>query len=425
MNFWRCLLALAFAALIAGLARQPQPTSASAGSSQPSTSKYVGAGSCSASACHNANPAHGRLGSEFATWMTRDPHARAYEVLFNERSKSIQKNLRQSTPSHQDSRCLKCHVAPDYDDTNPPAASYFKTDGVSCESCHGGARDWINHHHLVGWQLRTPADKKRLGMNDTRSLIGRAQLCASCHVGGAAMDVDHELIAAGHPRLHFEFGAFHAHLPHHWADAKDHAKPDFETRAWLAGQLVTAHAALELLSARASKKSSWPEFAEFDCASCHHDLREPSTRQMAGFATRRPGAFAWGHQVLLTPIALERVPNAEPFRQHLTALQKRMDAVNPAPAMVAKEAREAAVSLQELLGRIDGDFLGLTPGRDAIVQFLEKSGKNAMADTDLRTQVRLGLVAIERRPEKAPGLHRFDPDAIHARLTQSKTSKDR
>src|SRR5205823_3686488 len=116
-----------------------------------------------------------------------------------------------TTPAHEEQRCLSCHVAPDYDVNKPPCdAPYFKTDGVSCESCHGPAQDWLARHHLDAWKNETRAEKNRLGMTDTQSLAGRAQLCARCHVGAAGMDVDHDLLAAGHPRLSFEFAAFHA-----------------------------------------------------------------------------------------------------------------------------------------------------------------------------------------------------------------------
>jgi hypothetical protein len=112
------------------------------------------------------------------------------------------------------------------------------------------------------------------------------------------MEVDHDLIAAGHPRLIFEFTAFHAFMPRHWADAKDRdpaksvrGRTDFESRTWVVGQLVTTHAALELLADRArAGKKPWPEFAQHDCIACHHDLRSPSTHPPRD---GKPGAVPW------------------------------------------------------------------------------------------------------------------------------------
>jgi hypothetical protein len=237
--------------------------------------QFVGAGSCAAAACHNADFRHGPAGSEYTTWITRDPHQKAYEVLFDGLAKKIQKNLHSKVDAHEDRRCLACHAAPEYAEEKPPSApGYFKTDGVSCEACHGPAKVWIARHHLDEWQTKSPEEKQRYGMTDTRSLAGRAQVCVRCHVGTSKMDVDHDLIAAGHPRLNFEFAAFHAHMPRHWPDAKDRAgKPDFEARVWAVGQLVTAHAALRLLAGRAEEeKRPWLEFAEHDCLACHHNL---------------------------------------------------------------------------------------------------------------------------------------------------------
>lgn len=421
-RFW--VLALAFAAASLVVARQPGATSAHTKFTVASISnnaRYLGAGSCSASACHNANVAHGSTGSEYTTWMTRDSHARAFEVLFNERSNLIQKNLQRAKPAHKEERCIRCHVAPDYDIANPPpAALYFKTDGVSCESCHGPARDWINQHHLSAWRSTSPEEKKRAGMNDTRSIVGRAQVCVTCHVGAAGMDVDHDLIAAGHPRLHFEFAAFHAHMPRHWPDAKDRAIPDFEVRAWVAGQLITAHAALELFAERAQRAETWPEFAEFDCAACHHNLQVKSPQHKLGFGLRKPGALPWGHQIALIPFVLDNTSSSAKLLGQLRALQKRMDTGNPNRAETAGEARAAAVQIRQVVDRLDSNLAGAALDRINLQRRLVLYNKKTFASSDELTQVYLGLASLSRElPDKtvALNIHRFDPEAIRMRLS--------
>src|SRR5262245_61355492 len=52
-----------------------------------------GVGSCASTACHHGNGPRGARGSEYTTWANHDPHARAYSVLFDERSRTIQANL--------------------------------------------------------------------------------------------------------------------------------------------------------------------------------------------------------------------------------------------------------------------------------------------------------------------------------------------
>ena len=69
------------------------------------------------------------------------------------------------------------------------------------------------------------------------------------------------------------------------------------------GKVVAASKALELLqsrvhSARRAQQSNatlfWPEFAEYDCFSCHHDLSDPSWRQQRGYAGGAAGRLPWG-----------------------------------------------------------------------------------------------------------------------------------
>ena len=65
-------------------------------------------------ACHNAGGPQGSVGSEYGTWLTADPHARAYTVLLSARSQQIEKNYRQlktldEARAERDQECLRCH----------------------------------------------------------------------------------------------------------------------------------------------------------------------------------------------------------------------------------------------------------------------------------------------------------------------------
>ena len=50
----------------------------------------------------------------------------------------------------------------------------------------------------------------------------QAQVCVGCHVGAPAKDgvpardLNHDLMAAGHPRLIFELSSYQANMPPHW-----------------------------------------------------------------------------------------------------------------------------------------------------------------------------------------------------------------
>ena len=449
-RLWLLMIVLLAAPLCFWRVGLPSSTGAARGSAPAAISSLpsqnlMGAGSCAAAACHNANFDKGHPGSEYTSWITRDrDHARAYEVLFDERSKNIQKNLNRSITAYNNQRCLSCHTSPDFDLANPPAhAPYFKTDGVSCESCHGPAKNWLNVHHLDAWQTKTPEQKKALGMHDTRSLAGRAQVCVTCHVGAPGMEVDHDLIAAGHPRLHFEFGAFHAFLPRHWSDSKDRRdRPDFEARVWAIGQLATAQASLELLAEHAgNKEKAWPEFALYDCSSCHHELESPSRRQQQGFGKRKPGAFPWGHQVVMARRILEnqRESKAPQSLQRLDQLQKIMDAGNPNRQDIATHAKAAATLLARWQNDLDQQPLDGRSIEEMLRSLLAKDGPMVGASWDEITQAHLGLAALYnaqsnlklpmppslqesvlRVSRNLQPVRQFDPQAIHKRLAEFK-----
>src|SRR5438477_48 len=52
-----------------------------------------GVASCASAACHHGNGPKGAWRSEYTTWISYDPHANAYEVLYDEKSVQIIHNL--------------------------------------------------------------------------------------------------------------------------------------------------------------------------------------------------------------------------------------------------------------------------------------------------------------------------------------------
>ncbi|CAN5374253.1 hypothetical protein BH10PLA2_BH10PLA2_14800 [soil metagenome] len=286
---------------------------------------YAGVPSCSARSCHGANfPApEGRLlRNEYTLWVETDPHAQAYAALFNERSARIMKNLSQSgTPrsAHQDVRCLACHVEPHAASSN--AMAYLRVDGVGCEACHGPARQWLDPHTSpVMWDAYSPAQRNQMGMVDVKNPAILAKICANCHVGAPAdattrlplRDVDHDLLSAGHPRLNFEFATYLANLPRHWKEPAASVEQTQGTaaRSWAVGQVASAKAALNLLVDRVDRAGSstdagtWPEFAEYDCSSCHHGLTTPALRQRVAGTPGSFGRASWGNWYLTGPARL-------------------------------------------------------------------------------------------------------------------------
>src|SRR5262249_1500366 len=107
----------------------------------------------------------------------------------------------------------------------------------------------------------------------------------ACHLGKPGQEVDHELIAAGHPDLAFELATFTAAQPdHHRLQPTDR-----RAQAWAVGQAAALGAAIRLIAAHAEKK--WPEFSDLECYQGHHDLRADSWRIERGYGARTPGSL--------------------------------------------------------------------------------------------------------------------------------------
>ena len=337
--------------------------------------QFQGAASCASMACHNGNGPKGSKNTEYSTWASCDPHAMAYDALLGERSRRMQAELNRHvaperrTSAQENTLCLGCHAMFVGDSPYPSPQGgreeqrgkreAMLTFGVGCESCHGAAEKWLTKHYADGWKDRQ--DKEALGFRNTKNLSVRAAVCAECHVGSPQKDVNHDLIATGHPRLHFEFGAYLANLPKHWDAAKERDRyPDFEARAWALGQLTSLAAAMRLLEARARRAGGapWPEFAEHDCFACHHDLAPhgwqhgPNSRDKLGLipATYWYSALEPYLTAKLSP-DLRQGTETSLVRDLRLALCQRV----PEPDDVARLAAGAATCIERLLPILDND----------------------------------------------------------------------
>lgn len=238
------------------------------------------AASCAANACHGGprsgvDNAWASRGSEYPLWLTRDPHALAWKSLCSPMSTNILTKLGivvrgKVVDQAGFDNCLACHNTTQTRLAETP--SDFHAEGVGCNACHGPSEKWGQLHYRQDLQQ---AAAPAIGLIASQDLLTRARMCASCHVGDADRDMNHDLIAAGHPPLHYEFTTYYQRLPKHWRDANA-GEPNFEAKLWLAGQIASLDANLTLLEARASNQlpiSRWPEFAAHDCAACHQQLR--------------------------------------------------------------------------------------------------------------------------------------------------------
>jgi hypothetical protein len=313
--------------------------------------------SCAAASCHGGLGQPGSKGSEYTTWALLDPHRRAYAVLLEERSVQMAKLLGLPEPAHRSKVCLTCHVGTSELPESFSASPHDRL-GVSCEACHGPAGKWLGEHTTGAWQSLDRTDvvvrdwKSDAGLRDLTTTAKTAGLCVRCHVGEAGREVNHDLIAAGHPRLNFEYSSYMRLYPKHWSTPHSVEQATTkDAREWMVGQMVSARQSLDLLDHRLSRPGAPnPELSEFDCYACHHDLHGGqgsaqagpglAWRQSEGFSGKHPGGLVWGtwHTSLLPIVTLKDGRPDEELTTALRALEESLE--DPA---VSDETRQAAL----------------------------------------------------------------------------------
>ncbi len=148
---------------------------------------------------------------EMNAWMAT-PHYSTFETLHRTpEAKAIADRLGLRSVKRNDV-CISCHYTQQMVDDRPRII-----EGVSCESCHGGARDWLELHADYGGPgidatTESPAHRQQrrdasiaAGMNNPSNLYLVARQCLSCHTvpneelvnkgGHKAGSLDFELVA--------------------------------------------------------------------------------------------------------------------------------------------------------------------------------------------------------------------------------------
>ncbi len=205
---------------------------------------YLGNGGCTGAGCHSgeAKTHSGRkIGDENTIWSEKDPHAKAFKNLTNDKGKKIAGAMKIADAS-KDAKCTVCH-ATDAAKKGPKFAKDLGKEGVSCESCHGAAEKWNDPHQKEGWtdgQRKTPGALAALGMIDTFDLSIRAKMCVGCH-----LEIDKDMLAAGHPPLDFEMYSYNNYKFNdkwqpHW---DEHGGPGRKAQMWAIGQVAASDSA--------------------------------------------------------------------------------------------------------------------------------------------------------------------------------------
>jgi hypothetical protein len=309
--------------------------------------KYVGVASCVNSGCHGSTKplqTNRVLQNEYYTWLNEDRHAKAYNVLFNAKSAGIARNMRLKGKAFEEAICLDCHAT---NVSKRSVAGHIDVeDGIQCETCHGPAGGWRDEHTQAGWKHEQSVAR---GMTDLRRVTSRGIVCLSCHLGNREKDVDHELIAAGHPQLAFELDNYTETMPPHWTAGKQ----SHGVSAWAGGQVIALRESLENLSHHARGRK-WPEFSTLSCDTCHHSLKGSEWRQARGWSDRA-GLPAWSPErwaVVRLILARTSPATREQLDPLIDELARRVARMND-PAGVAESADAARQLVESATGAVE------------------------------------------------------------------------
>ncbi|MGV3483393.1 MAG: multiheme c-type cytochrome [Planctomycetaceae bacterium] len=377
-----------------------------------------GAQSCAAASCHGgprpgvAQPWVSR-GSEYSLWIERDPHARSWRTISSEQSVAMMTRLKIMRGGEIIDRegfdnCLACHNTTKR--FHEPRSQEERHEGVGCAGCHGPEEHWKATHYQYGFDPHAGTD---VGFVANGDLLTRARACASCHVGDQDRDMNHDIIAAGHPALRYELATFHSQQPKHWRDAEADDRTFYEAQLWLAGQIAAADASLSLLEARANQAhsvSEWPELSAYDCSSCHHSLglknarRTPNPESQQAVATYS----TWNMAGLLWVIRY-RIEQGEatPEDRRLAAALQQVSAVmetqpRPDAMRAAATAAEARRAIAAWVDGTAGHFEFNTFRSDRLGRVAASAAGKARSFDTWESAVQLYLAAVAAR-ESWPG----------------------
>jgi hypothetical protein len=324
---------------------QPPPPPQMQAQNEPPMGIHLGVATCAGSNCHGATerPRNSYVpGDEYLIWSKRDKHRTAYNVLFDDRAVKMAHALGLPDAAHQ-KLCLDCHAdnVPDSD----RGTQFQLSDGVGCEACHGGASRWLGIH-ISG---ATHAQNVAAGLYPTEQPIARAEKCLGCHYGDEKRFADHRLYGAGHPRLAFELDTYTAIEPAHFVVDQSYIERKgriTDAQVWSVGQAIALVKRMDaVLNPAHAPKGFWPEFAFFDCQSCHHEYGNYARPTTTGLG---PGTvkFNDANEVMLKVAAMRVAPAvASALSEHMLALHKATQDDWEAVQREAAAVRSAAQSL--------------------------------------------------------------------------------
>jgi hypothetical protein len=423
--------------------------------------QYAGSGSCKL--CHDltkdrAVKEWGKNQSydfvrldEFTTWSVEDKHSIAYKRLLEPNGRGQRMGrLLQVDVTKPEAGCLGCHSASTSEVKNRQGDQFDRSEGVSCENCHGPTSGWYFPHTQVDFRTKSPEDWAKVGFVDLRSPDRQADKCLSCHIGSAdeGKVVTHEMYAAGHPPLpSIEVATFTYSIPRHWWLLSERKDPKLrkalgyeegqleQTKLAFVGAAVALKTSMKLLADEAKTPPNtgapgqgWPDYARFDCWSCHHDLKRESWRQVRGYKDGPPGRVP----VSEWPLALVELgidflaqgdPAAQALRSDLEGHEKALhEQANVRPfgrkAAIGKAAEDYATWADVLVKKLAAAKFDKAVATKLLRKLIEKA-EASTPDYDSARHVAWTIkLLVEELGDSIPNENRPKIEAIVARLDE-------
>jgi hypothetical protein len=358
--------------------------------------QHLGVASCASSTCHGAAvPVDGGVvqQNEFAIWQNRDKHAVAYEVLGNDLSRRIAANLGIGD-AREAGICLDCHA-----DNVPPerrGPQFQLSDGVGCESCHGGASNWIQVHKISDNQ-NGHARNLQAGLYPTEDPKARARLCLSCHLGDRTKLVTHRIMGAGHPRLSFELDTFTAIEPAHFtvdADYEQRKQLSNGIQTWAVGQAMMLSETMGLLlDTKRNRDAVFPELTFFDCHACHKPMSAGTWRERESLGLG-PGVVRLNDaSLIMVRVIADAI--APSLGKQIAAQGKALHRASQADhASFEKAARALKASADRAVDVFAGYKFGAESARAILRQLVAESRKGETVDYVAAEQTTMAIGAI-------------------------------
>lgn len=376
LNMIKCIAIFGFACFWGSAnAQQPMP--------YQSQDKTLGSVNCANSLCHGSTVPWAEsnvLQNEYTTWVRLDRHTQTYNVLFNDTSKRIAKNMGLKKPAHETKECVDCHAH------NPsPSLSgerFVRSEGVGCEGCHGPAERWIKSHTLDG---TTHAENIKNGLYPTDNPVAQAKLCLSCHFGDQNRFVNHRMMGAGHPRVSFELETFTAIQPSHFKIDDDwhKRKGDYNPiKIWAVGQVVaTQHTLNSFADPKQGYDGVFPELVLFDCHACHHPMSDKKWSPRLGIG---PGKIRLNDSNMLMLRAIVKVLAPDMSSSFNGKINELHQAIAGNIELKGKTPQQQAQLLSQYLNgvstMIEKKPMGLKQLKDVFVALIDEAEKEQFTD---------------------------------------------